>query len=138
MKALFFIVSLMISAQSFAAQEGYGGGHGVDNIPTGNTVVHQYNCSTPSKDGEMIAGIGYSLSIGVAAIAPQSNIRGISLKSKTSALGAQWKNVAVKAIVQNEDIAQYGSDQVKITIFKRQQYSAVVQFANGNVMNCVW
>jgi hypothetical protein len=135
-KALVFGTSLMISTQALSAQESYGLPGGGSHGRAGGSVWHQYNCSVPSYKGSMMLGVRYSLQIATAALSPEYNVTGCSLKTAAVVPNPIWSEIPLNKLSQDTDMAIFGNDRIKVVV-EKENYTARIEFSNGAVSNCV-
>lgn len=127
--------SLLASAQAFTrAHEGYGVPGTPQPVP-GGTLWHVYNC-TPV--GLPMIGVGYQLSVATAARPPKYNVVGCSLKSRAVSPTAQWQDLPMTEVYQDEKVAKFAGQYAKVTVNKRNSFSAQVVLSNNYTLNCVW
>jgi len=134
-KALIFSASLFASTYAGAAQESYGLPSGSTPRP-GSSIWHNYQCSIPRIDGGIVYGVRYVLQVATAALPPQYNVTGISLKSSALAPRAVLKPIPLQALGQDMKTALFGNDYVTVTV-EKSNFDARIQFSNGTLLNCV-
>lgn len=96
-----------------------------DLIP-GGPVVHTFAC----KFVEPIAGVGYSLKVTTQALAPQYNVRRITLVSRVVYPGAPDREMPLTQASQDENQATFTNGDFTV-VLNKSTFTANVFTANG-------
>jgi hypothetical protein len=136
-RALILGFGLLIGFNASAGHESEGLPPGHNSpAPAGNTIVHHFQCSVPSKpDAGPIVGVGYSLECSTAALAPQYNVRGCTLISRVVAPNAKPKRTELKQVQQNASFAEFESGTIKVSL-RKSDFSATIDFGDNMTSLC--
>lgn len=99
----------------------------------GSQVEHRLSCQYI----EPVGGVGYGLKVFTQALAPQYNVRGISLLSQVVYPGAPVHETKLVQLSQDASSASFASsDQVVRVDLVKADFSAKVFFNGKHMLNC--
>ncbi len=136
-QALVLSLGLLIGFSASAGHESDGlpPGH-QDPAPAGNTVVHHFQCSAPTKPGAgPLVGVGYSLECSTAALPPEYDVRGCALISRVVSPSAKPKRTEMKQIQQTAAFAEFETGNIKVSL-RKSDFSATIDFGANTTSLC--
>lgn len=117
MKKSLLVLSLtLMSLSSFASMR------------AGGNVEHALKCGSRNR----VMGVQFGLVVTTAALAPQYNVRAITLTKRILSPNAKLEKIALKQDNQNAYIATFETKDVKVTLdkstFKASMYVGLNEF----------